>query len=324
MQVWALLLALLAPLSTMWRLPATGLPPPKVAVFELARPAPAVPAIKARAAFVLDLDAGTTLFQLDPHGRHAPASLTKVVTALVALDHLRLDQVVTVPASINQLPWDSTRMGLRVGEQVAVRELMEGLFLNSGNDAAITLSEAAMPRATFVGLMNAKVAALGMADTHFVNPIGLDDPGHYTSAADLAEAAIELTSRYPMVAAMAATPSLTLPATASHHALPALQPQSIDSNLSRRDRPQDRVDRSGRRMPDRDRDPWRTPSAGGGPGIAAHFRRSRRVTRLWIRELGGVIRSTSLRWRVCWPSSTRATGRWAWPGRRPRSPSASC
>jgi len=220
MQVWALILALLAPLSTMWRLPATGLPPPKVAVFELARPAPAVPAIKARAAFVLDLDAGTTLFQLDPHGRHAPASLTKVVTALVALDHLRLDQVVTVPASINQLPWDSTRMGLRVGEQVAVRELMEGLFLNSGNDAAITLSEAAMPRATFVGLMNAKVAALGMADTHFVNPIGLDDPGHYTSAADLAEAAIELTSRYPMVAAMAATPSLTLPATASHHAYP--------------------------------------------------------------------------------------------------------
>ncbi len=141
MQIWALILALLAPMSAMWQLPATGVPPPKVEVFELARPAPP-PAIRARAALVLDLDSGSTLYQLDPYGRHAPASLTKVVTALVALDYLRLDQAVTVPLSINQLPWDSTRMGLRVGEQVTVRELMDGLFLNSGNDAAITLSEA--------------------------------------------------------------------------------------------------------------------------------------------------------------------------------------
>ena len=218
MQIWAIILALLAPMSGVWQLPATGLPPPKVELFELARPAPNVPAIKARAAIVLDLDSGDTLLQLDAHGRHAPASLTKVVTALVALDHLRLDQLVTVPASINQLPWDSTRMGLRVGEQVSVRELLEGLFLNSGNDAAITLAEAAMPRPAFVAMMNAKASALGMGDTHFVNPIGLDDSGHYSSAADLAKAAIELETRYPSVAAIAAAPSLTLPATASHHA----------------------------------------------------------------------------------------------------------
>jgi D-alanyl-D-alanine carboxypeptidase (penicillin-binding protein 5/6) len=218
MQVWALILALLAPMSGMWRLPSTGAPPPKVEVYELARTVPVAPAIKARAAIVLDLDTGKTLLQLDPHGRHAPASLTKVVTALVALDQLRLDETVAVPASINQLPWDSTRMGLRVGERVTVRELMEGLFLNSGNDAAITLSEAAMPRTAFVALMNAKAAALGMTDSHFVNPIGLDDPGHVMSAADLAKAAIALDSRFPNVAAMAAAPSLTLPATASHHA----------------------------------------------------------------------------------------------------------
>jgi D-alanyl-D-alanine carboxypeptidase (penicillin-binding protein 5/6) len=218
MQVWALILALLAPMSGMWRLPSTGAPPPKVEVYELARTVPVAPAIKARAAIVLDLDSGKTLYQLDPHGRHAPASLTKVVTALVALDQLRLDEAVAVPASINQLPWDSTRMGLRVGERVTVRELMEGLFLNSGNDAAITLSEAAMPRTAFVALMNAKAAALGMTDSHFENPIGLDDPGHVMSAADLSKAAIALDSRFPTVAAMAAAPSLTLPATASHHA----------------------------------------------------------------------------------------------------------
>lgn len=216
MRIWLLLLALLMPVAAESRLPATG--SNTVELYELARPAPPPPAIKARSAILLDVDSGKTLVQLDPHGRHAPASLTKVVTALVALDHLRLDQMVTVPPSIDQLPWDSTRMGLRAGETLTVRELLYGLFLNSGNDAAITLSEAAMPRATFIALMNARAAALGMADTHFVNPIGLDDPGQYSSAADLATAAIELVRRFPEVAAMAAVPRLALPATATHHA----------------------------------------------------------------------------------------------------------
>jgi D-alanyl-D-alanine carboxypeptidase (penicillin-binding protein 5/6) len=126
--------------------------------------------------------------------------------------------VITVPVSINQLPWDSTRMGLRAGERLTVRELLYGLFLNSGNDAAITLAEAAMSRPAFIGQMNAKAAALGMADTHFANPIGLDDPAHYSSAADLARAAVELTKRFPTVAAMASTSRLTLPATSTHHA----------------------------------------------------------------------------------------------------------
>jgi D-alanyl-D-alanine carboxypeptidase (penicillin-binding protein 5/6) len=214
MRIWLLLLALLIPFTAESHLPVTG----SVELYELAPMAPAPPVIKARSALLLDVDSGKILFQIDPHGRHAPASLTKVVTALVALDHLRLDQMVTVPASINQLPWDSTRMGLRAGERLTVRELLYGLFLNSGNDAAITLSEAAMPRATFIALMNARAARLGMADTHFVNPIGLDDPAHYTSAADLARAATELTRSFPEVAAMAATPTLTLPATATHHA----------------------------------------------------------------------------------------------------------
>ena len=75
-----------------------------------------------------------------------------------------------------------------------------------------------MPGATFVALMNAKATQLGLVDTQFVNPIGLDDPGQYTSAADLARMAIELTTRFPEVAAIASTPALTLPATAAHHA----------------------------------------------------------------------------------------------------------
>lgn len=218
MGIWLLLLALLNPVATGPGLPATGSPTQPVQVYELVRPAPAPPAIKARSAILLDLATGGALYQLDAHGRQAPASLLKVATALVALDHLRLDQVVTVPASINQLPWDSTRMGLRSGERLTVRELLYGMFLNSGNDAAITLAEAAMPRATFIALMNAKAAQLGLVDTHFVNPIGLDDPGQYISAADLGRTSIELVTRFPEVAAIASTPSLTLPATATHHA----------------------------------------------------------------------------------------------------------
>jgi serine-type D-Ala-D-Ala carboxypeptidase (penicillin-binding protein 5/6) len=216
MRIWLLLLALLTPVTTQSHLPITG--PAAVELYELVPTELPPPLIKARSAILVDLDSGKTLRQLDPHGRHAPASLTKIVTALVTLDHLRLDQTVTVPVSINQLPWDSTRMGLRAGERLTVRELLYGLFLNSGNDAAITLSEAFVPRAAFVGLMNAKAATLGMADTHIANPIGLDDPGHYMSAADLARASEELIRRFPEVAAMAATPSLTLPATATHHA----------------------------------------------------------------------------------------------------------
>ena len=218
MGIWLLVLALLGPVTTAPGLTATGSLVQPVQVYELARPVPAAPSIKARSAVLLDLDSGVVLFQVDAHGRHAPASLLKVATALVALEHLRLDQVVTVPVSINQLPWDSTRMGLRAGERLTVRELLYGLFLNSGNDAAITLAEAAMPRAGFVALMNAKAAQLGLADTHVVNPIGLDDPGQYLSASDLAKLSIELTTRFPEVATIASTPSLTIPATATHHA----------------------------------------------------------------------------------------------------------
>ena len=217
MGIWLLLLALLGSVAGGPGLPRTGSVMHPVEVYELVRPAPP-PTIKARSAILIDLDTGSVVYQLDAHGRHAPASLLKVATALVALEHLRLDQLVTVPVSINQLPWDSTRMGLRPGERLTVRELLYGLFLNSGNDAAITLAEAAMPRASFIALMNAKAAQLRLADTHFVNPIGLDDPGQYTSAADLARTSIELVRQFPEVAAIASTASLTLPATATHHA----------------------------------------------------------------------------------------------------------
>ena len=219
MALWFVLLAFVSSIAPV--LADTGQPADTVLqTYELQAPTPAVPAIKAKAAYVVDLDTGIVLYQLSSHRRLAPASLTKVVTALVALDLMPLDRVVTVPASINQLPWDSTRMGLRVGEQVTVRELLYGLFLNSGNDAAVTLASAALPEPAFVDRMNAKAASLGMTDTHFENPIGLDNPSHYTSAADLAKAAMALDSQHPEVAGIAAVRSITLAGTTTHHAYP--------------------------------------------------------------------------------------------------------
>src|SRR5436309_15604424 len=116
MRIWLLLLALLAPAGTAAHLPLTGTPPGQVELYELT-PAPAVPAIRARAAILLDLDSGTTLYPRDAQLRFPPASLTKVATLLTPLDVLGLDQVVALPASINQLPCDSTRTALRARER---------------------------------------------------------------------------------------------------------------------------------------------------------------------------------------------------------------
>src|SRR5205807_3817834 len=93
--------------------------------------------------------------------------------------------------------WDSTTMGLSAGEVVTVRDLMYGMFLVSGNDAAETLARVFTSRDRFVQLMNDKAAALGMRDSHFTNPTGLDDPGLRASAFDLAVAASTVASRYP-------------------------------------------------------------------------------------------------------------------------------
>ena len=199
---------------------ASAVPPRPAAVARPAatpRPIPA-PLIDAQAVALVNLDTGRFLWQSNGRAAWAPASLTKIFTAMVAVDLMGLNTVVTVPDSIRQLPADSTFMGLSPGERVSVRELLYGVFLNSGNDAAETLATAATSRSAFVADMNAKAARLGLRTTHFVNPTGLDGPGHYSSAVDLAIAAVYLESHYGSLVGIAATPAITLPATASHRA----------------------------------------------------------------------------------------------------------
>ncbi len=138
---------------------------------------------------------GALLYDQNAHERRAPASLAKIATALVALEEADLSRMVDVRVDGAELAvtTESTIMGLEPGQQLSVRDLLYGMLLPSGNDAAIALAEhVGGSVSAFVGLMNGKVEQLGLHDTHFTNPHGLDDPGMYTSAFDIAMLGREL------------------------------------------------------------------------------------------------------------------------------------
>ena len=118
--------------------------------------------------------------------RHLPvASTTKLMTAYVALQELPLDRIVH--AARYHSTYGESLLNLRPGQPISVRDLLYGLILRSGNDAAYDLARAAAgSEARFVRQMNLRAAALGLADTHFANPIGLDQRGNHSSARDLA------------------------------------------------------------------------------------------------------------------------------------------
>jgi len=176
-------------------------------------------AIDAESAIVVDADTREVMWERDDHSRRPPASLTKVVTAMVAADLASsFDQQITVPVEATTLESDSTFMGLSPGEVVTVRDLMYGMFLVSGNDAAETLARAFVPRERFVQLMNEKAASLGMRDTQFTNPSGLDDPAMRTTAYDLAIAAEAIATRYSAIMAVAGAKDQLLPQNPTHKA----------------------------------------------------------------------------------------------------------
>ena len=143
------------------------------------------PPVQARACIVLCADDGSTLFAKNADSRCLIASTTKLMTALVCLEHAVLDDSVT--ARERHCGVEGSSMYLKAGERYTVRELLLGLLLASGNDAALALAEhTAGSTEAFVGLMNQKAQALGLTNTHFENPHGLDAKTHYSSARDLA------------------------------------------------------------------------------------------------------------------------------------------
>ncbi|HEV2140487.1 MAG TPA: D-alanyl-D-alanine carboxypeptidase family protein [Candidatus Dormibacteraeota bacterium] len=183
--------------------------------------------IRGQAMYLVDLDARQVLWQRDPETSRAPASLTKLITAMVAVDDAgSLDHVVTVtPEATHVIP---SVMGLSPGEQLTVRELLYGLFLDSGNDAAEALAGGLVPRDRFIRQMNQKAKSIGLTASHFVNPSGLDAPNHGMSAHDLAHTAAYLDSYYPDLAAIAATKSIAIAASPTHK---AFYPQNLNTFL---------------------------------------------------------------------------------------------
>ena len=143
------------------------------------------PRIEARSWALIDARSGDVLVS-HAAKRHLPiASTTKLMTAYVALHELPLDRVVR--AAPYEAEYGESLLGLRRGQRISVRDLLYGLILRSGNDAAYDLALAAAgSEKRFVAEMNRYAAALGLADTHYANPIGLDQRGNYSSAADLA------------------------------------------------------------------------------------------------------------------------------------------
>jgi len=175
----------------------TGMPklPPK--------PAPAPPiTLSAKAAYSVDLTNGVELYSVNADTPLPPASTTKIITALVVVQHAALDAAVTIQTDDTVDPTIYSHMGLEVGDVVTVRDLLAGMLLNSGGDAALalarytgaTLPGAAdeAPRQRFVDEMNRESAALGMKNSHFVDPDGRDTDGHVSTARDLALAAQKL------------------------------------------------------------------------------------------------------------------------------------
>lgn len=179
---------------------------------------PSLP-VRGQAAYLVDVDARTVLYAKDADTSRAPASLTKLMTAIVAFDDAgTLDKVVTVDAAATQI--EPSLMGLTAGEKVTVRDLLYGLFLDSGNDAAEALARGIVPRDRFIRQMNQKAKLIGLSNTHYVNPSGLDAPGHGMSAHDIVHLAAYLDAYYPQLAAIAATKDITIAATPTHKAFP--------------------------------------------------------------------------------------------------------
>jgi serine-type D-Ala-D-Ala carboxypeptidase (penicillin-binding protein 5/6) len=175
-----------------------------------ARPAAAADplSVRAPAAILVEPATGDIVFQRDARDERPIASTTKLMTALLTLERARLGDLVTT-VRYRAAPAESV-IGLRAGERMTVADLVRGLMLASANDAAATLAaRIGGSRKRFVRLMNARARRLGLDDTHYANPIGLDEAGNHSSAEDLAKLTLIL-RRNEFFRAVTNLPSATL------------------------------------------------------------------------------------------------------------------
>jgi D-alanyl-D-alanine carboxypeptidase (penicillin-binding protein 5/6) len=154
----------------------------------------AAPHVSASSVAVMDAASGRVLYGRNMHERRAPASTTKIMTALLSVEAISDDNGVVVSSTDATAMIGSSVMGLWPSAEVTLRDLLFGLMLPSGNDAAVELARNLAPsEAEFVRVMNERAAVMHLRNTQFTNPHGLDEWGHYSSAYDMARL-----SRYAM------------------------------------------------------------------------------------------------------------------------------
>ena len=148
-----------------------------------------MPPITAEGAILIDLTTGEVLWEKNPEERLYPASCTKLMTAILSLENLAMNNELTADQEVAST--GGSRLSMKVGEKVTVKDAVYELLIGSCNDLAVLLAKAVSGSVEeFARLMNSKAAELGCTDTHFVNPNGLHDDDHYTSAQDLARIAV--------------------------------------------------------------------------------------------------------------------------------------
>lgn len=175
------------------------------------------PEITAKAAFFIDMETGDVLYQKNIHDRMEIASLAKIMTAIIALENQSLSNRMSVPEYAARMEPDI--MGLKAGEELTLEELLDGVFLESGNDAAeVIATDTTGNRDEFISLMNEKASQIGMADSHFINPSGLDEDGksQYSSTYDVVLMSRYAITRWPHLLDITSQPEIDLPATPTH------------------------------------------------------------------------------------------------------------
>jgi D-alanyl-D-alanine carboxypeptidase (penicillin-binding protein 5/6) len=181
--------------------------------FANASPLPAPPQLPAKSYVLMDFHSGVVVAEKDADAKIEPASLTKMMTAYVVAAELQSGMIkATDKVNVSEKAWrmEGSRMFIEVNSRVSVDDLLKGLIIQSGNDAAVALAEhIAGSEESFASMMNDYAQQLGMVNTHFINSTGLPDPDHFTTAKDIALLAKAVIGDYPSEYGLYAVKSFT-------------------------------------------------------------------------------------------------------------------
>jgi serine-type D-Ala-D-Ala carboxypeptidase (penicillin-binding protein 5/6) len=178
---------------------------------------PDAPEVTSAAAYFIDTDTGQVLYQKNIHQKMPIASLIKIMTVIVTLEHKKFDDKVWVSQRAADMEPD--HMILQAGETLTVKDLLDGIFLVSANDASEALAENVFgDREIFIDAMNEKAKQLGMNDTVFINPSGLEEDGrtHYSTAYDVALMSRYAIKTFPQLVDISSQPHVVIPKTETH------------------------------------------------------------------------------------------------------------